>query len=166
MNRDSQRKSGFTLLETAVVLILVSILSAMAGMYAVPLARAFVQVRRTTEAAQKVETAMLRVSREFTAVTEVSAGSSSSITYRMLDQSGNPVWRTLSWAGSGTPLLLDGVALLDGVSAVNLQYVSYSGGTFSLAPSWSASTRGIQLQVSVTDAPGVNYAVRIFPRNR
>lgn len=168
MGRNPRRsRHGFTLVEMIAVLLLVSLLSAVAGMGMVPITRGFIAARENTQAAEKVQVAMSRIVRDLHFVTDVSAGSASSITYQAPDSAGVQAWSTLSWAGSaGDPVLLDGLTLLDGVASFQLAYVRYAAGAEVSGSTWSAAARGIDITIVLDNAGATTFRSRVYPRNR
>lgn len=159
-------RAGFSLVEIIAVLVLVGVLTAAAGLAAVPMAQGFLQAIRNTEVAGKVQLAMARMDRDFTVTSEVGTGTGSSMTFRSRDSAGTLVWQTLSWSGvSGDPLTLDGITLLDDVSSFQLSYVYLDGGGSEVVESsWTVNSRAIDVALQVVGV-GATYALRVYPRN-
>jgi prepilin-type N-terminal cleavage/methylation domain-containing protein len=157
-------KNGFTLIELIVSMLLLSVLLIANTVSLLPAIEALNLVRDDVEAAQKAQFAIQRVARDFTTITNVTAGGATSITYDSLDAVGNGVRRTLSWAGTpGNPLVLGGNPLSDDVSVFGLRYFATpdAGGVNA----WSANTRMIEVRLGSLDS-GIIYTNRISLRNR
>ena len=151
---------GFTLIELVAVLLLVGVLVASSMVSLIPVAEGLVLARQNAAILRKNRLAFARLSREFSAITEVVAGNSRAIQYVFWDASRNAFNRTLSWSGtSGDPLLLDNVPLTDDVANFQLQYLSGK----SYAPTNPASAEVIELsmqsQISTTA-----LVLRLSPR--
>ena len=154
-------KTGFTLIETIAVLLLVAILAVSVGISVLPMSQALMQVRANAAAAQKARLALARVAREFTTITNVVASASDGITYDFLVPAGNwyaAVRRSLAW--SGDELLLDGVPLCDDVDAFDLRLETVAG---TAVP---AIVVALRLRNDVGDvAYATSFTNRIVPRN-
>ncbi len=147
-------KKGFTLIEIIATLLLVAILAVSVAISILPMTQGLMQVRVNTAAAQKARLALVRLSREFTTITNVASSSSSAITYDLLVPSDGwyaALHRTLSW--SGDELRLNGATLCDDVADFNLAY----------AP---GPPPVIHVTLTMADAMGGNsYSNTISPRN-
>ena len=154
-------KTGFTLIETIAVLLLVAILAVSVGISVLPMSQALMQVRANAAAAQKARLALARVAREFTTITNVVASASDGITYDFLvpaDGWYTTVRRSLTW--SGDELRLDGVPLCDDVDAFDLSLETVAG---TAAP---AIVIALRLRNDVGDAAyTTSFTNRIVPRN-
>jgi prepilin-type N-terminal cleavage/methylation domain-containing protein len=156
-------KRAFTLIEMVAVLLLVGVLTVTATVALVPVAEAFIQVRRNSDAMQKAGFAMMRLSRELTTVTNMVAGTSHTLTYDLLDEEGQPRRHTLTWSGAaGTPLRLEGATLMDDVGSFEVRYYALPDG--APQPAWTSSCREIELAIGLASVPNV-YFLRIRPRN-
>lgn len=150
-------KKGFTLIETIAVLLLVSILAMSVLISMLPMTQGLLQVRENTAAAQKARLAMVRLSREFTTITNIVSFSSGSVTYDFLVPSDSwytTLTHTLSWDGTpGHPLMLQGVPLTDDVENFTLTYLAGPPPVIEVV---------LQSQVGES---GNAYSNRIAPRN-
>ena len=153
-------KRGFTLIELVAVLLLVGVLIASSMVSLIPVAEGLMQARQNAVILRKSRLAFARLSREFSAITEVVAGNSHSIQYVFWDASRNAFNRTLSWSGtSGDPLRLDNVILTDEVADFRLQYLSWTNSANSPtnAPIIELSLRGTAMSSALV--------LRLSPRN-
>ena len=156
-------KKGFSLIELVAVLLLIGVLLLSATVSLVPLADAFLQTRTHADTAQKARLALARLTREFITITNVAAGSSSSITYDFLDPAGASHRHTLSWSGTpGDPLLLEGVALSDDIASFELRYHQGVGGVGQ--PAWFTGANVMEI-VLRTLVAGEGYTNSLTPRN-
>ena len=152
---------GFTLIELVAVLLLVGVLVASSMVSLIPVAEGLMVARQNAVILRKSRLACARLSREFSAITEVVAGDSHSIQYVFWDAARNAFNRTLSWSGtSGDPLLLDNVPLTDDVADFRLHYLSGE----SYAPTNPASAPVIELSLQSL-AMSTALVLRMSPRN-
>lgn len=156
-------KKGYTLIETVAVFLLIAVMMLSVAVSLVPMSDGFSQAIRNSDAAQKSQLAWMRISSEFTSISNVVAGSSQSITYDFLDPAGNTLRRTLSWSGlPGDALLLDNIPLTDDVADFSLNYALAPGAPGQ--PSWFAGARLIGIELQTLQATAT-YSNRIAPRN-
>lgn len=148
---------GFTLIEMIASLAIVAILAVIAGMGLVQITEGYLLSRTGAEMAQKAQLAMGRMVKEFNHLTDVSAGSSLSISFEsfhadeVLDTTRS---YSISWNGTvGDDLLLtcrdcpDGTPmepLVDQVTAFDINYLYYDAvGNVVVAasrtPEWAAA---------------------------
>ena len=148
---------GFTLIEMIASLAIVAILAAIAGMGLVQITEGYMISRTGAEMAQKAQLAMARMVKEFSYLTDVSAGSSLSINFdsfhadEVLDTIRS---YSISWNGTvGDDLLLTCLdcpggtptePLVDQVTAFDINYLYYDAvGNLVVAtartPEWAAA---------------------------
>lgn len=148
MFRCVSNEKAFTLIEVIAALVLVGILAALAGMGLVKIAEGYVFAKQNTETVQKAQIAIARIVKELGAATTISSISTSpplSITYTRPGAVGNII------AFSGTandPVTINGVALINNVTAFTLIYFDAAGVTTTTA----AKIRRIDIALSVTGA--------------
>ncbi|MDA3832194.1 MAG: prepilin-type N-terminal cleavage/methylation domain-containing protein [Spirochaetales bacterium] len=121
-------EKGFTLIEVIVSLILLGIVSAIAGMGFVVVAKGYVFAKLNSEMVEKGQTAITRMVKELGDCT-ITAGTATSITF---DRRSDGTTHTFSWAGaSGNPLVLDpgtnNDTLIDNVNDFALAYYDNDG---------------------------------------
>ena len=90
---------GYTLIELVAVLLLVGVLAASTVVSLVPVAEGLMHVRQSSRAMQKTRLAFVRLSREFTAITNITASGPRHLDYEFIDPSGTTQPRTLAWGG-------------------------------------------------------------------
>lgn len=155
--RPTDLTGGFTLIEMIASLAIVGILAAIAGMGLVQMTEGFLLSRVGAESAQKAQLAMTRMVKEFSHITDVSSGSSQSITfdsYHANEAIDTIRSFTISWNGTaGAPLLVTCIdcpggnvtePLADNVVRFDLAYIYYdtSGNLVTAAsgtPAWRAA---------------------------
>jgi prepilin-type N-terminal cleavage/methylation domain-containing protein len=162
MKLTSQRKTGLTLVEVLVALVLVGILVSVSGLLLAPLVQTFLNAHKASELMHQSQLAMARMSREFTTITNVVSGTSVAITYDTLDSSGGGHRRTISWDGAGSPLRLNAKTLAGDVKLFTLSYVDGVGETPQ--SSWGADSAIIEVLLDMGTAGSI-YTNRFYPRN-
>jgi prepilin-type N-terminal cleavage/methylation domain-containing protein len=116
MKRLFQNQCGFTFIEVIMAIVIVAIISVLAGMGLVQITNAYVFAKQNAVAAEQAQIALTRLAKEFSAIQSISAGATAtSMTYTRAGAS-----HTLTWAGADQPILLDGDILMDKVSSFNL----------------------------------------------
>lgn len=167
MRERTQAQSGFSLIETTAVLLLVGILAAAASGAIIIFAQAFTTAVRSTELAGKMQSAMARLTHDFAVISDVSSGNGTALTYQSRNPTGTLEWHTLSWSGtSGASLMLDGQPLLGSVHSFVLTYLRQDNvGNELRSATWSAFSRGIEAAITVTQSPNRPYVVRVYARN-
>jgi prepilin-type N-terminal cleavage/methylation domain-containing protein len=133
-------KKGFTLIELTTVIVIVSILSVLAGMGLVQIANGYLLAKKSTVAAEQAQMALARVSKELTGLETISSATTTSITYKRFGTSEQS--HTLAWISAGQPLTLDGDTLIDKVQSLSLTYRDTYG---AAASSYSSSTAVIEI---------------------
>jgi prepilin-type N-terminal cleavage/methylation domain-containing protein len=150
---------GFTLIEVIACLVLVGIVGAIAGMLLVQISKGFVFSKKTAATAQNAQMTMSRLVKEFSAITSVSFGTTTSITFTR-----DPgVTHNISWAGENNPLLIDTDILTDNVNLFNLEYYdSYDDPSPSTAYSPSTELIEITLELKGADDIPSRFINRVF----
>jgi prepilin-type N-terminal cleavage/methylation domain-containing protein len=130
-------KNGFTLIELITALVIMSIVSVMAGMGLVQIASGYRMVKTSTAKAEQSQIVLARLLKELSAVQNLSVAGETSITYTR-----GGVSHTINWTGAGQPIALDGDILIDKVQSFTLTYHN----TYSAAASsYSGATTLIEL---------------------
>jgi prepilin-type N-terminal cleavage/methylation domain-containing protein len=139
----THNKKGFTLIELTTAIVIVSIISVMAGMGLVQIANGYAFARKNAVAAEQAQIALARVSKELSAVQAISAATLTSLTYTRVGAS-----HTLAWTAADQPLTLDGDTLIDKVYDFSLTYRNTFDATNPLPP-YSSSTAVIELTFKI-----------------
>jgi prepilin-type N-terminal cleavage/methylation domain-containing protein len=135
-------KKGFTLIELTTAIVIVSILSVMAGMGLVQIANGYIFARKNAVAAEQAQIALARVVKELSAIQTISLpATATSLTYTRTGAS-----HTLAWTSADQPLTLDGDKLIDKVQFFSLTYRDTYG---AVASSYSSSTTVIELTFEI-----------------
>ena len=162
MPRVIESKSGFTLLEMIVVLILAGILAAAAGLGLVQAVQGIVFTKMNATTIQKGQIAITKLVREFNNISAVTAATATSLTFTSY-KAGLSASHTVAQAGS--TLTFDGDTLTDQVSSFNLRYYD----NYNTAPqsTWQSSRRIIDINLQLTGAGNVisPFTARVTPRN-
>ena len=77
--------------------------------------------KKNAELAQKIEIALLRLSKELHAIQSISAASDKTITYKRQGTTGMET-HTVSWTMEGKAINIDGYPLIDNVKSFSLKY--------------------------------------------
>lgn len=133
-------KKGFTLIELMTAIVIVSIVSVMAGMGLVQIANGYAFARKNAVAAEQAQIVLARVAKELTGIEVISAATLTSITYKRIGAS--ELSHTLAWGAADQPLTLDDDTLIDKVQSFSLTYRDTYG---ALDSSYSSSTAVIEL---------------------
>jgi prepilin-type N-terminal cleavage/methylation domain-containing protein len=152
-----KRKSGFTLLEVILALIVMGIIT----VTLVPLFRSNIEMYLHTaaivEAGQSSRIAFNRLIMSMREMNDLNYGTDGSINFDDID--GN----TYSYEVSGDYLLMNGSVAAENVSSMVLEYVSTDGST-SAAPDSSTWSIRVTLNFDIMDSPQ-SYSAEIMPRN-
>ncbi len=171
-------QKGFTLIEIIVTLLLVGIIAAVAGLGIVEATKGYVFAKSNSSYAQKGQIAMARISRELMELTDITAASSNSVTYKRLSgTTTNPsvITQTIAFSSTDNKIRLTDNAgnvydLIDDVS--NFALTFYQGSS-----SWSIDTSdpehikllsGIKVDVTLLRKDGgsnIAFSTVINPRN-
>ena len=142
---------AFTLIEVIVSLILIGIMVAIAGMGLVVVTRGYVFSKQNADTLLKSQVAMTRIVKELSAIlptNTISSATNSSITYTKEGVGGS---HTIS--RTANLLQIDGVTLIDNVTAFSLAYADAAGtdlGIGSSSPSQAALNSICRIVVGIT----------------
>ena len=170
MQNAGANQNGFTLVELIVSLMLVGIIAAVAGMAMTPFFEGFVDARRNAEMTQKAQIALTRMVKDITTISAVASGTATAVTFTCQHGS-TSVTYTYSWSGTaGDPVVLNPATtndtLIDRVNNFQLVYVYYTtGGVEMTENTWTANSKGIEIQLTLEDATAIVHTARAFPRN-
>ena len=142
MKRPFQNQRGFTFIEVIMAIVIVSIISVLAGMGLVQITNAYVFAKKNAVAAEQAQIALTRLTKEFSAIQSISAATATSITYKRAGTS-----HTLTWAGAAQPIMLDGDILMDKVNSFNLSCYDIS----TVSPPFTLSLVAINQRTAVIE---------------
>ena len=115
-------QEGFTLIETIVSIVVMTIIAAIAGVGLVEMAKGYTFSRKNALTTQQGQIAMARLKKEISNAYSIGSASPTSISFT---RSSDASTHTASWAGGSSPLLMDGDTLVGPVSSFNLAYYYY-----------------------------------------
>lgn len=145
MLRTILNKKGFTLIELTTAIVIVSILSVMAGMGLVQIANGYAFAKRNAVAAEQAQIALARMAKELSAVQAINESPSQTSSIK-LRYSRADTWHTLAWSSDNQTLTLDDDTLIDKVQSFSLTYRNTYG---AAASSYSSSTAVIELTFEI-----------------
>jgi prepilin-type N-terminal cleavage/methylation domain-containing protein len=123
MKRLFQNQCGFTFIEVIMAIVIMAIISVLAGMGLVQITNAYVFAMKNAVAAEQAQIALTRLAKEFSTIQSISAATATSMTYTRWDETSSTYKSyTLTWSGADQPILLDGDILMDKVNSFNLSY--------------------------------------------
>jgi len=134
------------MIELITSLVIISIISVMAGMGLVQIANAYLLAKKSTVSAQQAQIVFTRLSKELAAIhtIDLSQTTATSLRYKHIGESN---WRKIAWTGADQPLTLNideinNDTLIDKVQSFSLTYRN----TYSAAASsYSSATVVIEL---------------------
>ena len=146
-------KNGFSLMEIIVVMLLVGVMAAVAGIGYVQVVRGMLFTKMNAATIQKGELAMTRLVKEFNnmSITSVTAADATSITFSFVkvDVVTNlpvPSSRTVEFNRTGSTITYDGVDILaDQVSEFGLKY--YDNYDTVGQTTWQSSRRSFEISL-------------------
>jgi competence protein ComGC len=151
-------EKGFTLIEIITSLIIIMIISVIAGMGLIEISRGYIFSKKNSIIAQQGQIAMMRIKKELSNIKSVaSTPTATSITFT---RNSDGTSHTISWASGNSPLLIDTDTLVVPVSAFSLAYYnSYD----SNASSYSSSTSIIEITLQLVSAENtaIEYKDRV-----
>ena len=151
----SINQKGFTLIEITTSLIIVMIISVIAGMGLIEIARGYVYFKKNSIIAQQGQIAMARLKKEISNIQSVTSGTATSITFTRSPGGGSPI--TIFWAGGNSPLLIDGDTLIGPVISFNMAYYEFDPSStesfkFKKITSCSSKTSIIEITIQLLGA--------------
>ena len=144
--RHRPQEKGFTLIEVVVSLVLIGILSAMAGLGLMQITQGYVFSRQNSETVQKVQIAMDRVVKELGAATAINAApapTASSLSFTRLP---GPITNIITF--SGNTVQINGTTLINNVTAFSFAYFDATG----IATTTAANIGRVDISLTVTGA--------------
>lgn len=160
MEKQFVRENGFTLIELVTAILIMSIVTVMAGTGLVQIAKGYLLAKKSTVAVEQAQIALTRMAKELSGIETIStASSSTSLTYTRGGTS-----HTLAWSGADQPLTLDGDTLIDKVQSFSLVYYDYNYATRTYTSlSYSRTTGMIEIifQIKTYDAIPLTFVQRV-----
>lgn len=172
-NPKTASSRGFTLIEVIVSLILVGIMSSVAGMGIVSATKAFIFTKEVAEISQKSQLAMSRLTKSIANWTSFTTTLGNQLTLTRNDTiTGETVTETYSYSGNALSLTVGGVTdvLCDGLTAFNLEYLRSDMGGDSFWSTGQPNENLNMVRVTMTQAgqSGANsstFTSRVVPAN-
>jgi prepilin-type N-terminal cleavage/methylation domain-containing protein len=182
ISRKIRSKSGFTLIEVIVALILAGILAAVAGIGLVYVVQGFVFTRANAATLQKGQMAMSRITLELKNISLVSSPSTvSSLTYysfkndvkskRSIQLNGDEVGITESYTDGAANTYLPLTDQVEANTGLELKYYNYkedpTTNQWILEECYPPSAKIIQIKLRLVGADGsiMELVDRVTPRN-
>jgi len=107
-----------------------------------------VDKKKNAELAQKIEIALLRLSKEFHAIQSISTATDQMITYKRQGTTGQETHK-VSWVAEGQPITIDGDILIEHVKSFSLKYFNkYDAAPSIYSPS---ATTMIEFTIEIKD---------------
>lgn len=162
-----KNRKGFTLIELIATLVLLGILAAVAGIGSIFLAEGYVFTKTNTETVQKAQLAVLRLTKEFTTLSEItpplSPGANTEITFELYKGSPTPETHTVR-VENGALVLVDGGTshpILGGAG----DPITVS--EFTVTEDTSNGASELEFVIKVIGAAGteIQFTNRVTPRN-
>ena len=152
-------QKGFTLIEIIVSIVVMTIITVIAGVGLVEISKGYVFSKKNAIITQQGQIAMARLKKELSNIQSVTSVTATppSITFT---RSSDTTIHTISWAGGNNPLLVDGDTLIGPVTSFSLTYYDFYN---SSASSYSASTSIIEIMLQLVGAENspVNLTDRV-----
>ena len=159
MSKRTLNKQGFTLIEIIVSILLLGIVAVVIGRETVNMVDSFISARTNAATLQKGQTAITRIQKELNNVKTVyidpAKTNGTKITFTSYKDA---IEHTISWGGSGTDLLLDGIVLTDKVSSFSLAYYDNYNGTASTT--FLTTSRIIEINLIITGWQNITSAFK------
>lgn len=163
-NLIAQSETGFTLVELVLVILLLSIVSAVAAIPLMEGARAYISTEVRTDLTNQGRLAIERMAREIRTIRSRTAadlpGCCNAVTLSFVDTAGNAIVYT----SDGVNITRNGVVLASaGAVTLNFSYFQQDGVTAA-----GSATQVWTIQVDMTDSRGGEsqaYRIRVHPRN-
>jgi len=175
-----KNNKGFTLLEIIVVLVLVGLLSAVAGMGIVIGVKEYLFAKENASTAQKAVLAISRLSREFKEIVDITHAAAGAITYQHLDGHrsvalvGGGINKEIRMiSGTTLPEANTGDVLINNVNSFTLTYCKYGETTTCTWQPWPASGQNLLTRIKISlvinradsGIGTLNFSTEINPRN-
>jgi prepilin-type N-terminal cleavage/methylation domain-containing protein len=155
INKSFQNRYGFTFIEVIMAIVIVSIISVLAGMGLIQITNAYVFAKKNAVAAEQAQIALTRLTKEFSAIQSISAATATSMIYTRLDGTSNTYKQyTLAWSGADQRITLGIMPnvdiLMDKVNSFSLIYYNINTLTPPLSPqTFGQRTAVIEMTITV-----------------
>lgn len=164
-------KNGFSLIEIIVVMLLVGVMAALAGVGYVQVVRGMLFTKMNAATIQKGELAMTKLVKEFNNISvssvDPAATNETSITFTSVKDADTSPSHTV--ALSGSTITFDGDILTNQVSDFSLKYYDNFDSTSetTCGTTWQSSRRIIEITLKLIGADDVisEFKSRVKPRN-
>ncbi|SRR5579883_330618 len=151
-----KKKLGFTLIELVMVIILIGIISVIAGRMLSSGFGAYLAEKNVIDADWQGRLALERMVRDMRAIYSITSAASSSITFTDTTNT------AITYQLSGTSLLRNGTNLADGIQSMTLSYFDKNGSSTATA----SLIRYISISVNVTqNNANFSLTTAVYPRN-
>ncbi len=138
-------RSGFTLIEIIVALVLLAIIVLVAGLGLIKGSQGYVFARQNSQTVQMAQIAMARIVKELALCSAINSVTPTSINYT-IDYGNGPVTSTITLSGSAVQI--NGNTLIDNVTSSGLSCYD-AGGNLTLA---AAKVRRVDFTLTVNGA--------------
>ena len=155
-------KRGFTLIEVIMSIVILSIISAIAGMGFISAIDGYVLAKKNADTVQNAEIILARLTKELSSTSSITLGDQTSLTFR--SKSTNPLDPPIVLSVNNQELLFGIDVLANNVSSFSLNYFDkYDDVTAGLAY-LPASTAIIKITLTLTGADNVaaTFEERVF----
>jgi prepilin-type N-terminal cleavage/methylation domain-containing protein len=158
-----KKESGFTLLEIILALVIFSIIVAVAGLGIVTGAKGYVFARQNAHSAQKAQMALVRITREFQELYNITAAGTDTVTFE--SSSGS---HTI--ALDNNEILIDDDTLIDEIESNGFTLTFYKDGVSGWTQGDSIeSLTDIEIQINMTrndvSTGSLPFKTFVHPRN-
>lgn len=171
MIKRPDNQKGFTLIELIITLVIVGVLSAVAGMGLVQVVNGYLLTKESATLSQKAQLAMARMVRELTSISTIGAGASTTITYTAVTGDGVTETHTISLDEPNNLVKLNDDTLVDDVNDLVFTYVYLDAdGTETTEDTWSESAdktwAGIEITLTLDMSGTLHpFHARVYARN-
>jgi prepilin-type N-terminal cleavage/methylation domain-containing protein len=155
MNSRISNEKAFTLIEVIVSLVLIGILSAIAGIGLIQITEGYVFSKKNVETAQKAQIAMTRIVKELGYATTITVAGTNSITFTRPVSATTSTTNIIDLSGTAVRIKIGAetaTTLIDNVTAFTLDYPDYTGALLSKPVAATANIRQVDITLTVTGA--------------
>ena len=141
------------MIEVIMVIVIVSIISVLAGMGLIQITNAYVFAKKNAAAAEQAQITLTRLAKEFSAIQSISAATATSMTYTRWDETSQTYKRyTIAWSGADQRMMfgediMDKDILMNNVNSFNLSYYNIN----TVSPPFTLSLVAINQRTAVIE---------------